>query len=362
MVYSPLSDSYIVVYQSAIAEGTTSDIGVRSFDAEGALIFQDNIDKTKKRLLTNPRISASSACSNELIVYEDYNELIKRNDLGSYYLGDPCKFALNILKSGDGSGNVLSEPSGIDCGTSCTSEFGDGEKVTLTAIPDESSLFGGFAGTQCADESVCYVIMDSSKSVDANFILKEFQITTIVNGTGGKILPENPVVKYGKDITFTFLPDNGYEVEDVMVDGNSVGTASEYTLQDVREEHTIAATFRENQISYTVTATASDGGTITPKGDVKVKSGESIKFTMTPDKGYYLKYLEVDGIMIAAQEEYTFENVSSDHSIYARFEPYLDEWEIDGGLNEDAINADEKSSITEVKNEKESGCGCTFIE
>ena len=68
-----------------------------------------------------------------------------------------------------------------------------------------------------------------------------------------------------------------------------------------------------------ITATAGDNGRITPTGDVAVPKGESKTFTITPDSGYRIKDVLVDGKSVGAVSTYTFENVVDNHTIHATF-------------------------------------------
>ena len=68
-----------------------------------------------------------------------------------------------------------------------------------------------------------------------------------------------------------------------------------------------------------ITATAGDNGRITPTGDVAVPKGESKTFTITPDSGYHIKDMLVDGKSVGAVSTYTFENVVDNHTIHATF-------------------------------------------
>ncbi len=64
-------------------------------------------------------------------------------------------------------------------------------------------------------------------------------------GEGGKISPEGTTVKKGADALFTITPNKDYEIEDVLVDGTSVGAVSSYTFKEVAANHTISATFKK---------------------------------------------------------------------------------------------------------------------
>ncbi len=64
-------------------------------------------------------------------------------------------------------------------------------------------------------------------------------------GEGGGISPDGRVrVSRGSDKTFRITPDAGYEIADVLVDGESIGAVSRYTFETVRKNHTIEAEFR----------------------------------------------------------------------------------------------------------------------
>ena len=68
-----------------------------------------------------------------------------------------------------------------------------------------------------------------------------------------------------------------------------------------------------------ITATADEHGKIDPEGTVTVPKGESKTFTITPDSGYYIKDVLVDGKSVGAVSTYTFENVVDNHTIHATF-------------------------------------------
>ena len=70
---------------------------------------------------------------------------------------------------------------------------------------------------------------------------------------------------------------------------------------------------------YTIEATAGAGGSISPSGSVSVREGRDQTFTITPDKGYAVANVKIDGKSIGAVKSYTFENVSSPHTIEAIF-------------------------------------------
>ena len=70
---------------------------------------------------------------------------------------------------------------------------------------------------------------------------------------------------------------------------------------------------------YTIEATAGAGGSISPSGNVSVREGRDQTFTITPDKGYAVSNVKIDGKSIGAVKSYTFENVSRTHTIEVVF-------------------------------------------
>ena len=70
---------------------------------------------------------------------------------------------------------------------------------------------------------------------------------------------------------------------------------------------------------YTIKATAGAGGSISPSGNVSVREGRDRTFTITPDKGYAVSNVKIDGKSIGAMKSYTFENVRRNHAIEVIF-------------------------------------------
>ena len=70
---------------------------------------------------------------------------------------------------------------------------------------------------------------------------------------------------------------------------------------------------------YTIKATAGAGGSISPSGNVSVREGRDQPFTITPDKGYAVANVKIDGKSIGAVKSYTFENVRRTHTIEVIF-------------------------------------------
>lgn len=149
-------------------------------------------------------------------------------------------------------------------------------------------------------------------------------------GEGGKIEPQSKVVApYGSTKEFSIEADEGYTIESIWVDDDALnlstlGGATEakalYAFKDVKANHTIRASFKKDaDSSHIITATAGTGGTISPKGQVMVDDGGSQTFAITPNSGYEIADVLVDGSSVSAVSTYTFDKVTANHTISATF-------------------------------------------
>ena len=86
---------------------------------------------------------------------------------------------------------------------------------------------------------------------------------------------------------------------------------------------------------YTITATAGEGGSITPNGDVSVKEGASQTFAITADNGYEIADVLVDGNSVGAVETYTFDEVKTNHTITVSFNKTATGVEFDNDFEQD---------------------------
>jgi hypothetical protein len=166
-------------------------------------------------------------------------------------------------------------------------------------------------------ESYQFSAIDTNHTISATFEIDTFTIETQA-GENGSIFPSGTVtVNYGSDTTITINPNIGYHVADVVVDDSTVGPVSSYHFANVITNHTISASFAIN--TYTVSATAGTNGSITPAGEILVSYGDSQAFTIIADSGYHVIDVLIDSVSIGPIAEYTFSDISANHSISASF-------------------------------------------
>lgn len=128
-----------------------------------------------------------------------------------------------------------------------------------------------------------------------------------------------------------------------------------------------AVVWQENAQTFTITASAGDGGSISPRGSVAVAEGADKIFTITPNGGYTIANVKVDEKSIGAVDSYTFTDVNANHTISATFardssgdggghdsDPYL-RFDSNGGTRFDPIDEDGRSFSLNVYDDEEYG-------
>jgi hypothetical protein len=151
-------------------------------------------------------------------------------------------------------------------------------------------------------------------------------------GSGGTVSPSGTVAVYqSSNRTFTFTPNSGYIVKSVLVDGISAGRSNSYTFQRVNRNHVISVSFmsialyqepfvlQNVNVKYVIATLSSKGGTVSPSGKVEISPGRTQKFKFTPESGYRVKNVFVDGASVGAIDSYAFSSMSNDHSLIVVF-------------------------------------------
>jgi hypothetical protein len=100
----------------------------------------------------------------------------------------------------------------------------------------------------------------------------------------------------------------------VAIDGANVNPTGSITING---PHNLVATAQAQTL--TLTPSAEPGGSISPATPVQVAYGKSSAFTITPDPGFIIQDVLVDGVSVGTTGQYTFQNVSANHTISASF-------------------------------------------
>lgn len=218
----------------------------------------------------------------------------------------------NITSSAGANGTI--SPSGttaVNYGANQTYTFTPSTNYYVLAVTVDGVAIG-------APSSYTFYNVTAAHTISVTFSATQFNLYAQAY-PGGSISPSGTItVNAGDTQAFTITPNSGYVIGDVLVNGASVGTPSTYTMSNIGASASIEAYFGAIS-SYLIAVMQSTGGTISPAGEVYVVPGTDQTFTITPNVGYYVRSLVVDGVPITAARSYTFTNVRAIHTITATF-------------------------------------------
>lgn len=175
-----------------------------------------------------------------------------------------------------------------------------------------------------------------SLKIDVVFdvIVEKFIIRTVVqNSIGGVITADGYTiesmrteVRKGNSITLKFTPDMNYRIEKVKVDDVEVKLTSDntFTLKNVTDNHRVLVYFTPNlndgDTAFKISVESTSGGTVSPSSEQIVKQGEDITFVFTPNEGFKIDHVLVNGEKKEVTENYyTIKNVVSDQTLKVIF-------------------------------------------
>ena len=195
---------------------------------------------------------------------------------------------------------------------------GDGILATITFLMKEQT-----DTSLTFDPNRSYLTDTKGKALFAEWVSGEItQVCTIKADAGscGTVTPSGDVlVECGTDKTFTITSDACHTIEDVEVNGVSVGAVSSYTFKDIQGDSNTIKAVCISKPPYSITAGAGTGGNISPSGENSVSCGGNQTFAISPDSCYHIADVKADGGSVGAVSSYTFGNVTANHSISADF-------------------------------------------
>ena len=213
----------------------------------------------------------------------------------------------------NGTGEATIDPNGVltparvGSVTVTAAKEGDSEYNAVTSSPVEITITKATpTGTPKYTEITTSgkTLTDAALTVEGS-TLKPNAGTLEWIDENGNALPGNTVIEANKTYKWRFTPTDGnYTVLTGSIElyhkSSSGGSGWYYTY-------------------YTIKATAGTNGSISPSGWTSVRDGRDQTFTITPDKGYAVAKVLVDGKSVGAVKSYTFKNVTKDHTIEAVF-------------------------------------------
>ena len=256
----------------------------------------------------------------------------------------PTTYTLSISATGNGSASYSGE---TIRGTTKKYTVNEGTSETITFTPDDGyrikSLKVDGNGVTASTSYTVTVNANTTVEVEFEAILPTtytLSISASGNGSasyGGESIrgtTKNYTVNEGTSATITFTPDDGYRIKSLKVDGSAVTASTSYTVT-VNANTTIEVEFEAIPVTpsnYSLSITASGNGSISYDGETirgttktyTVTEGTSVTITITPDDGYQIKSLKVNGSTVSATNSYSV-TINSDTTIEVEFEEIHDD-------------------------------------
>ena len=223
-----------------------------------------------------------------------------------------------------------------------------GMDVTITISPKTGNVLRSMTvnGTPLTDNELnivkaaqMYTLPKITADNSIEVVFEELLYSiTYSSGEGGKVNAgtyEKLIICHGMDAELNIIPDTGYRIENIAVDGtylsgetlNDTTSTGKFTFGNVTADHSVVVSF--TRITYTITTSIDGNGSIVPNGasGIILPYGEEVKLTFIPGQGYHLSALEIDGTEvssavigeIANTSTYTIKG-NSDHSVKVYFE------------------------------------------
>ena len=168
------------------------------------------------------------------------------------------------------------------------------------------------------------------KAYYKNAVWEKFHDAVITSTAGehGTISPSGAVVySLGSSASYVISPETGYKIKKILVDGVEIvvtaadGAAQSYEFVDIQKDHTISAEFEQRM--FKITVVCGGNGKIEPSTTKDYAYGSEVAFVITPNDGYVIKDVLIDGVSNAKAKEnakYTFSNLRANHKIEVSFE------------------------------------------
>lgn len=217
------------------------------------------------------------------------------------------------IYSGTQSGNY---PKNIDVGKTTSYslnglDLGITYYIAATAY-NTKGLESGFSNEVVYTVPSCsYAISPSSASFSAS------------GGSGSVSITTQVGCNWGTSASASWLTINsgsgtGNGTMRYTVSPNTGSTARSASLTVAGNVFTVS---ESGSGAYIITASAGSGGSISPSGQVSVSAGGGKTFTITPNSGYKVANVNVDGVSKGSIASYTFSSVNANHTITASFSP-----------------------------------------
>ena len=142
-------------------------------------------------------------------------------------------------------------------------------------------------------------------------------------------LSESKIVNFGENLVVNIEPNKGYEISDVIIDGNSVSNevlnsikqTNSYTFSSVKTEHTISVCYSLQTFKIIYKILEGEGDVSFDKNIESISYGDSRTIIIEPKQGYYIGGVYINGVKVKPDSDGTYKinNITGDLSIEVKF-------------------------------------------
>ena len=207
-----------------------------------------------------------------------------------------------------------------------------GQSVTFTITPNEGYMIeevlynGNDVTNKVKNGKYTVTNVQGEVHLSVTFKIAEFNIS-IVCGTGGSVTASAQFVNYGESVTFTITPDEGREIESVILNGADITNDvvdGQYSVYNIKDHIVLTVTFGYGDIAMEISCSQ---GCQIQINDVMLGSGElstlikygsDVTIRLYPDQGYDIAFVTINGEDVTSRFEnntYVIRNVTEHKSI-----------------------------------------------
>ena len=195
------------------------------------------------------------------------------------------------------------------------------KKITGTDVVNVSDIVAESNTPASIDLSACKIWLEATDTDGIIYAINATNVyaLTVTNGSGTGEYEQGATVTITADTATSGQQFKEWEVVSGTITlADSMRETTTFTMP--AEAVSVKANYEVIPVTeYTITSTTGANGSISPSGTVKVVSGGSQTFTITPATGYEIDTLKVDGSAVSSVTSYTFNNVDKAHTIEATF-------------------------------------------
>ncbi|KPA11258.1 hypothetical protein MHK_008536, partial [Candidatus Magnetomorum sp. HK-1] len=172
----------------------------------------------------------------------------------------------------------------------------------------------------------------------------DFPIIQATSGDNGSIEPEGSIqLKAGENQTFSIQPNSGFEIQDILIDGISVGPQNEITLSNIQKHYSIKAIFKERERfdfqivfdSSTLNVQSGQSFAVTLTSDqspytLSVFKGDTVSINIQTDTTQFIKEILLDGSALSNNDTIIIPDIQQAHDFKITFLPIIVETNVQG--------------------------------